>query len=231
MDQSTNMEHANLADRPLPAVFLDISEGEETFVLRCSHSSAEKIFLFTADEVEFISRGESTTPDLGDLLIEAQRLTPIQISAAKNKQKTTGEFFGDILVDLKVIKPGEMNEFIERLYELTIAELLRWGEGDCEYGEGEKPEELSDKKSPSTRLAFPGFELAGASAHIAGAWENILLKTNEPDPVLQLAADKLRRVGKHPVENQRTRSCAAACRGQAFFDRFPQVSGRHQRGY
>ncbi|TET34972.1 MAG: hypothetical protein E3J72_12615 [Planctomycetota bacterium] len=193
-DQKTNgliMEHANLADRPLPAVFLDISEAEETFVLSCCHSRAEKLFLFAAGEVAFLSRGESTTPDLADLILEAQRLTPVQISAAKNKQKTTGTFFGDVLVDLKIMSREEMDEFIERVYELTIAELLRWEEGDCEYGKSDVPEELFDEQAIPVRLPIPGFELAGASAHIAGAWENILLKSNEPDPVLKLATDKL----------------------------------------
>ncbi|MHC4660337.1 MAG: outer membrane protein assembly factor BamB family protein [Planctomycetota bacterium] len=157
---------------------------------------------YAEESVTFLARGEVKIPGLTDLLVAAQKITPMQITAVRNRTRSEGKHFGQVLVEMDLLSQDELEEFLARQYELTVAELFKWVDGTCEYGTEAEPEEFLDEQNPPARISVPGFELVRATAMIAGAWERVRFKAPTLDTVLTLSSDKLGEIDSLPFPNE-----------------------------
>lgn len=78
------------------------------------------------------------THRLGHMLVQAGRITDVELSQALVLQSQSGERrrLGEILLSLGAISPRELNRQVRRQIESVIFELLSWSEGYFTFEEG-----------------------------------------------------------------------------------------------
>ncbi|MEK7867240.1 MAG: PQQ-binding-like beta-propeller repeat protein, partial [Planctomycetota bacterium] len=91
---------------------------------------------------------------LGEMLVQAGRITPAQLETALSLQKETGSRLGEVLVRLGLAAEEDIERYVRAQIEEEIYDLFTWKEAQFEFLDGPPSKELTATGVRPTSLSF-----------------------------------------------------------------------------
>lgn len=140
----------NLDNFGLPEIFHLLTSGQKTGTLGIQKEDEVAMVYFRNGQV-FYAYGPRKMARLGDLLVQAGKITPAQLENAMAEQRTDQGHrrLGEILLAKQWLSQDDLESAVRNQVEEVIYEVLRWGGGMFKFYEEQFPtdEEITIKIS------------------------------------------------------------------------------------
>ncbi len=124
----------NLSDIALPRIFYHLRAGSMTGLLTIQKESSKKAVSFENGYPRFIM-SNIVEECLGRIFVSKGKITEKQCEESLNKMRATKKKQGEILVDMGLLEPHEIDEGLKAQARERIIELFSWIEGDYTFFE------------------------------------------------------------------------------------------------
>ena len=145
----------NLKDYNLPQVLLFCNRSQKTGELIFQRENLKKYIYFINGKVIFASSNQ-VADRLGDLLLNAGKISEDQYSKAATISATTGKRKGMILVEEGYIKPDDLIPDIKEQVREIILGLFDWGNGTFTFMESPPSDEVITADISLKKLTIEG---------------------------------------------------------------------------
>ncbi len=173
----------NLKDFSLPDVFQLVQLSGKTGVLRIVGVEAEGSIWFRDGDV-FFAQSNWRREQLGERLVEAQRITPAALARALEIRQTEGDGgrrLGQILVNEGYITEQVLETFVQEQIQDTIFDIMRWDEGDFDF------EVLPEVVNEDIGLSVSVENIVMEGSRRLEEWQRIKKKVPSTDMVFKMA--------------------------------------------
>ena len=147
-----------LKDFGLADIFSLIASQNKTGTLSVS-SREEQVTLFfaTGTLVRTIATRRAQTELLGNMLVRAALVTPVQLETALARQKTTQKRIGELLVEMGTLKANELSVFARLQSTETVYRVFLWRTGTYEFQQATQAPEAFHPPVRADGLLMEGF--------------------------------------------------------------------------
>jgi len=131
---------------PLPDVIEFVRSARRTGLLVCSSEKGMAAVHFRDGRITGAT--SSVSPDIGEILVRARKMSTVALRALRPAQPADqpDHVLGARLIQEGLVDEGAVREALRRKVELTIAEVLKWKDGEFAFNrEG-------DSEPPSTQV-------------------------------------------------------------------------------
>jgi outer membrane protein assembly factor BamB len=167
---------------PLSDVFQMLSMSQKEGTLIVSDDESRKCIYFGKDGIQLLSSGRRRIPKLGDRLVRTGRITPGQLEAMLEEQKTAGRLFGEVAVAQGVLTQEELQNYLFTQIEDELCDCFVWKYKHFEFFEGPPTEELLGQDHPVTKVALNVNALLMEALRRRDEW--ILIERRIPEDTL-----------------------------------------------
>ena len=142
----------------LADIFSLIASQNKTGTLLVA-SREEQVTLFFAGGtlVRTLATRRAQTELLGNMLVRAALVTPVQLEAALARQKATQKRLGELLVEMGVLKAGELSVFARLQSTETVYRVFLWRTGTYEFQQAAQAPEAFHQPVRADALLMEGF--------------------------------------------------------------------------
>jgi hypothetical protein len=143
----------DVSETPLPEVLQKINYYRVPGVLNVVCEKGQKDIYISGGEVIFAS---STFDDdrLGEFLLERKRISREQYDKSVELLKTSGKRQGKLLIEMGVLTPQELLDFVKEQVVAIVWSLFEWTSGKITFKVGKFKEEEVIKLSLDTRYVI-----------------------------------------------------------------------------
>jgi len=144
----------DLSTISLADIFQTLSATQKQGTLNVGDGESVKSIYFGPEGVRLLSSGRRRLLRLGEMLVQAGRITQAQLDTALSLQKETGSKLGEVLVQLGLVVETEIERFVRAQIEEEIYDLFTWKEAQFEFVDGAPSKELTATGVRPTALSF-----------------------------------------------------------------------------
>lgn len=144
----------DLSTISLADIFQTLSATQKQGTLNVGDGESVKAIYFGPEGVRLLSSGRRRLLRLGEMLVQAGRITPAQLETALSLQKETGARLGEVLVKLGLVAEDEIERYVRAQIEEEIYDLFTWKEAQFEFLDGPPSKELTATGVRPTALSF-----------------------------------------------------------------------------
>ncbi len=147
-----------LKDFGLADIFSLIASQNKTGTLLVA-SREEQVTLFFASGtlVRTLATRRAQTELLGNMLVRAALVTPVQLEAALARQSVAQKRIGELLVDMGALKAGELSVFARLQSTETVYRVFLWRTGTYEFAQAAQAPEAFHPPVRADALLMEGF--------------------------------------------------------------------------
>src|SRR5262245_31135610 len=149
------MLKGNLSSFSLGEIFQSLTINNHTGTLKITtREGVRKCIYFSRGEISLFSSGSPETLRIGEILMRQKKLTSVDLQAALEEQKTTGELLGKILLRKGMIGKDDIRLALETKIREEIYDLFLLTDAEFEFYINHLPEEMFDPLQKNTRIAI-----------------------------------------------------------------------------
>lgn len=176
----------------LGAVIQTLSLNRYRGTLRIESDEAGNQFFFISEgEIVLVRQVQRDPVRLGDLLVRAGRVTHVQLEEALAEQKRVGKRLGEVLVDLGLVTPEDIDRVIRGRFEDEFLDLFLLDRGRFEFIFGLTPEALFAPEEKLERVTLNTSGLMLEAMRRLDEWQEMIKAIGSFDTIFQNRAASL----------------------------------------
>ena len=133
----------------------------------------ERRLYFETGHVRALDSGRQKPLRLGEMLVGRGVLTQEQLDAALERQKASRQSLGHALIEMNLLDPDTLEEFLARQIEEGILELLAWENARYEFAEGPPPEAFFGDRLARSAPFLSAAQLVLEAGKRVDRWEHL----------------------------------------------------------
>jgi curved DNA-binding protein CbpA len=140
--QRVGLLYGQIANFAVADILLGLQRSGKTGQLHLKSGKVQKTIYFLRGDIVFAS---STLREdwLGEVLLRDKKITREQFDRSSEKMKESGRRHGTIMVEMGILKPKDLFEYVTRSVEHVIISLFAFRSGEFIFKEGPLPEDGS----------------------------------------------------------------------------------------
>ncbi len=179
--------------------------------LRVKDGRREKIVYFAQGTISLLTRGHQEVSRLGEILVDAGKVSEYDVERALEEQQGTGKRLGELLIERGLATEEDIQEAVEEKVRDELFDVFLWRNATFEFQKNYFPDEFTNPDAPVTRLALDTTRTLMAAISRIEKWEELTRELSTvkavyrrtgaaPGPELSRRA----RVLLEPVDGRRT---------------------------
>ncbi|MHC4778862.1 MAG: DUF4388 domain-containing protein, partial [Planctomycetota bacterium] len=157
--------------------------------LKVSDGVNEKMVYFSKGSICLQSRGTREVSRLGDILVDANKISEEDVSRALEVQKESRKKIGEILVEEGLVTEADIIEAIREKIKEELFDIFLWDNATFTFTKNYFPEEFIDPKSKATKLELDTTRILMTAINRIEEWGRIEEKLKTTKAVFVLPED------------------------------------------
>jgi|GEM_PF-6008397 len=179
-----DFESFSLAD-----LFQSLYLNKHSGTLKVGDGVNEKMIYFSKGSICLHSRGTREVSRLGDILVDAGKISEEDVSRALRVQKKSGKLIGEILVEENLVEEEEINEAIREKIKEELFDIFLWDNAFFTFTKNYFPEEFHAMQGGVTRMELDTSRILMTAINRIEEWGRIEEKFRTTKAIFLVSRD------------------------------------------
>ncbi len=199
----------------LADVFQNLSNNQQTGVLRVFDKDTEKHLFFSEGSVRTISTGKSRCARIGQILLARKKITRQHLEGALASQKKDKKLLiGEILLQQQSCDAVAIEEALKFQITEEVYDLFNWNQARFEFSEGSMGTSIFGKRSRVSEIKLNTASLIMEAVRRLDEWGRI----NSLIPSLVMVPNRINKIPPGYEFTENTKSIFEYCDGKHTID-------------